>query len=325
MSEFEKLPHKTTESKPRLTLEELRKKPVYHTVKRYLVYLAAVTSLTIAAELGARHSLSLEKDKQEAILKNEDNLLTPEQVIKLREQRQYIESEIGPGALNFLFEMHLEEKSRDAKELVIQGVDRIGIETSALKALWSEGDSYPRGWIDEDIDQIDIVDPSDIERPVFGEKRQQFSGLADNKNMMQLAIMDGVSRKKQAETLDWIFSHESGHLNDWAKDHGAKFHERVDLLARAHQRMNAPDRFAEATGSAYGNMEQIKNQEQRQFYLATEYWGTICEYYFTFPEILKDKSPDDFALVDGWVKRQDPNFDPFVAATNRANIIDKIE
>ncbi len=325
MSGFERLPKNTPESISGLTLEELRKKPIYKKVKKFLVYLATFSSLTVAAELGTKHSIVAEKDKQEEVVKNEYTPITLEQAEQLREQRQYIESEIGPRVLDFLSEMHLAGQLEESRELKIEGNYKVGIENSILKALWSEGDSYPRGWIDENIDQIDIVDPSSIQSPVYGKEGQQYIGGANDKNIMTLGILDGLSKKEQLAALDWVFAHESGHLNDWRNDHSAKYHERVDLLARTHQRMSAPDRFEEIGGSGYGDMETVQNREQHQFYLVSEYWGTICEYYFTFPEILKEKSPNDFALVDAWVKRQDPEFDPFVAATNRNNIINEID
>lgn len=279
-----------------------------------MIYFTAATSLTVAAELGVKHSESVEKDKQE-------QALDPEQVEKLREQRQYLEKEIGPHVLNYLWQRHLEEQSREPKELQINGADKAEVDQAVLKALWSEGDSYPAGWIGDDVDQIDIKNFSDIEGPVYKKEGQQIAGQANDKNSMQLGVIDGLSKEDQLKTLDWHFGHESGHLNDWSEDHSARFNERVDLLARVHQRLNAPDRFEDITGSDYGNMEKIEDESKRQFYLAKEYWAMICEHYFTFPEILKEESPKDFALVDDWVKRQDPNFDPFAAAEHRKQII----
>lgn len=325
MNRFEKIQinPEEEENKSGLTLEALRNKPIYKKVRKFMVYLSISAALSAGMEGAAKYVEAREKDKQEQVEKKEAESMSIEQIAKLQDQKEYIQREIGPHILSHLLSSHLEERDREAKDLEINGSEKVGVEAATFRALWSEGDTYPRGWIDDDIDEVDIVDDDLLENKdvVYRKENQELAGVADHLNRMQLVVIDVPDKKDKLETLDWTFSHESGHLNDWAKDRNAKLYERVDLLARVHQRMTAPDRFRDPLGDSYGDMKMIKNEEKRQFCLTKEYWATLCEYYFTFPEILRNEAPADFDLVDEWVKREDPNFNPLKAANRRSEII----
>ncbi|MFH1236475.1 MAG: hypothetical protein V1685_06100, partial [Parcubacteria group bacterium] len=52
----------------------------------------------------------------------------------------------------------------------------------------------------------------------------------------------------------------------------------------------------------------------------SEYWAEICAAYFTEPEKMKSNNPEDFALVDRWVKLQDPGYDTVVQAEARQRL-----
>jgi len=47
----------------------------------------------------------------------------------------------------------------------------------------------------------------------------------------------------------------------------------------------------------------------------------MCEYYFTFPDLMVNEHPDEYKIVDEWVKRTDPNFNPSNTLEARRNII----
>jgi hypothetical protein len=47
------------------------------------------------------------------------------------------------------------------------------------------------------------------------------------------------------------------------------------------------------------------------FMAASEYWAQICSEYFTNPEGFLKNHPNDFKLVDTYVKKNDPSFDIF--------------
>jgi len=317
---FEKPPQDNSENielSEKTTLEKLKELPIYKRVRQMLIYMAVSASLVTIAELTNKSDNSLERDRQEEIQPE----LDAEQAEKLREQRAYIEKNIGPHVLDFLARRHLIEQKEISNNVDIEGEERFDIEESTLKSLWSEEGNYPKGWINESIEKVRLVGSSDIKKPVYAKESTVMAG-GTRENIMNLAVFEDVPQDQKLKSLDWIFSHEIGHLNDWENSSNVNFNERIDLLVSVHKRMNEPNHFEDVI-SSYDDMKDVGNEEQRQFYLAREYWGNLCEYYFTFPDILKERSPEDFELVDSWVKKRDPQFDPFIASEKRNSLMEQ--
>ncbi|MDO8574274.1 MAG: hypothetical protein Q7R86_01465, partial [bacterium] len=86
-----------------------------------------------------------------------------------------------------------------------------------------------------------------------------------------------------------------------------------DLLLAVGDRLDDPDRYE----SWY--VESIKNKDKQyeQYTKAIEYWAEICERYFYMP---RDMNIKDFRLVEGVVKKADPQFDVNRAIDERVRL-----
>lgn len=321
--------NKTPESQGENASEQLadrRKKPSVARLARNLIVAAALGAAGIGvfklAERPTEHGTGIEQAEI-----SKERALTAEEAERLAANRAYIEKNIGPHTLRYLEAMHeINRRLNLEQEPRYEGFEKIGVNPELLKTLWKDGQTYPKGWIVGEVERLKVLDPKNSPRPVYGPDGDQWYGgtaTQGSQGMSQITFsgFEAHERKDVVPSLDWYFGHEISHLNDWAYDRDAAFADRVNLLARTHERMNAPDHFENPLGG-YGDMAEIEDPEQREYYKTREYWGELNEYYFAFPDMLKEKSPKDFELVDQWVKRSDPEFDTFRAHALRDSIIE---
>lgn len=183
--------------------------------------------------------------------------------------------------------------------------------SSEVKQLLSNGNYYrnPDGSIG--------VFPSDVKfHPRYGEALKPITLEVAKEYESQ---HDNTDTKGAQENLDWHFSHELGHLDDWANRKDLSAEERVIFLYDITQAFNRPGSFRDALGY----VDQIKNpdKQKEKYFKVREWWGTLTEYYFTFPKDLFDQSEADYLLVEKWMKRADPSFDPIKAKEQRDSMI----
>ncbi len=97
------------------------------------------------------------------------------------------------------------------------------------------------------------------------------------------------------------------------------FKNRVEFLYEVSQNCFKEGAFRDLFG--YINSIKNKDKNKENYYKAREYWGSCCEYYFTFPEMLKQDHPREFAMVDKYVKMEDSNYTPFEKLAQRQELI----
>lgn len=181
--------------------------------------------------------------------------------------------------------------------------------------------TYPKQWVSGEIDSI-IYRPqaSDDERTMGTQYNLGEGWIAGGRargKQTGVTSIDLYVQQNMYELLE-VYSHEIAHPNDWERDSQLSIPERAALLSQVTKRFISGDNLYP---SHY--VESINNEDpSSQLYTqVTEYWAEVCRAYFSNPNGLRADHPDDFALVDGWIKKQDPDFNPVTAAQQRTKLI----
>lgn len=240
-----------------------------------------------------------------------------------------MEGRFGPGFIRYLREKHQENRqSQPDNKPTFDGFESLGLEPELLKKLWADGATYPRGWINGEISHLRIVRDEDTSGPQSLNPEKGYSGglASDDEKGYEIIRFSGYehfdNKKTLIDGLDWYFGHESSHANDWRNDRTASFLERVELMNSVYERMGSPDHFRHPLIDL-SEFDRIENPQEREYVRGLEYWAQIGEWYFAFPADFQKNNPADYRLVDNWVKRTDPDFDPVAALAQRKAIIDE--
>jgi len=310
--------------------DRLKNSRYYKTGRNAIIYAATAGAVLLAGELkdiSDREKVQTGPDQTS----EKDATLNSVQAEKLRSDRSYIEQEMGPNVMQYLefkSSVNSRELPNTPSELVVVGNEQFNIPPEALKELWQDGVTYPKGWIQNEADTVQMVELGEIEKLRQGKDNLEYAGTAQENDQtslgkIRLSVPELENGKDLLPTVDWTFSHEITHLNGGFKKMNLPFNERADLLVNVMKRVRSGNDF-KGIGWDYINRKKT-NPEQLAFYQAEEYFAHIGEYYFSFPDILKEESPEDFALIDEYVKKQDPNFDPFKAKKLRNQIYNKYQ
>lgn len=295
-------------------LKEIANSPTGRWIRRITLYTWIGLAAASAIEMERSH-LKMNREAEIILAQKPDN---KENENKYQENLQFVESKIGNGVLmdiakaQYRYQKNL-QSIPDQPE--INGFGKIGLSESAIKQLWKDGETYPKGWIDGQVSKINC-------------QRGLFSSLpkdADAYYGQLLKDIDVLARDGQPDEVlnaaDWCFSHELGHANDWRSKIKSAYPERVELLANLLKLME--DKKVDLLSEREA-LKKIDDPQKRLLADAQETWATMCEYYFTFPEVFKKEQPESYQLVDQWVKADDSTFNPSEASIKRNHIIDSI-
>ncbi len=199
-----------------------------------------------------------------------------------------------------------------------------------LEKIWGQ-DNYPNGW----LERVDKIKYSDVKIPPLKQH-----GL-DSKNWETIAHYDPNQEEKKAEIivfkaaeslgnsaqvreiiviLNATINHEYGHGNDWEEE-DMDFVSRIKFLEDVAKEFFNEDRMI----SDYVETIDNPNQQEENYLKIREYWAEICMAYFSYPELLKDAHPASFALVEKYVKQEDPKFDIWKARDRKIDAIVNIK
>lgn len=264
------------------------------------------------------------------IVESEEKLSTDQKAI-LVENLEFVSGEFSRYIISYL-----EEGCRVAKkwkqsgkhELNIFGFEYLSVSNEKLAILWSEK-YYPKHWIEGNVRSINYFKTVSRDK-VYGKDFYYSGRTEDFKHLVNFfASPDSgseVQKKKTEEAtktnLDWTFSHELGHNNDWVNATYLSPRERIELLAEVARAYSHPQSFK----SVMGYVDSIENEDKfkQKYYRTREWWGTVCEWYFTFPDLLRQRSEKDFRLVDKWVRKRDPQYDTQKMQREREKLLKKI-
>lgn len=192
-------------------------------------------------------------------------------------------------------------RKEDRKDPEISGFAGKNFPDNTKYFLTEKYGVYPKGWINSGISQINFVD--------------SVKSFSENENMLgkfrggsvYFYINKDIAMEKNTMPIDsTTIYHEIAHANDWGSDTDLNILERQSQLLEVHQRLIAPDAFKSSYYSSY-----LDGSKSGLFKAATEYWAEICAEYFMHPEIFLKDHPNDFKLVDSFVKKKDPTFNIF--------------
>lgn len=204
------------------------------------------------------------------------------------------------------------EYPAESEPTAFNGFEDANINDELIKELLSEDFFFPENWIQGEIKEITYVDKVREKQGGIGIGR-----YTDTNNAIVFFRQKNTDLSKEArESLPWFykytFAHESAHANDWETDKDLNIIERAELLSSVLDRLDSDNAYQspgpERQEGYYKNYLDGTRIGKRR--AAQEYWAEICKTYFSNPEYLEDNHPKDFKLVDEYVRKQDPNFDP---------------
>lgn len=211
------------------------------------------------------------------------------------------------------------EKEKSSPELY--GFEKLGLNNEKLKELWSEnGGTYPKSWIEGEISEVSYQDEK-IEMPEqYGEKLKgnKAQGSYSQRVMRFYGLPGGINSSDLSKDeiimfLDLTFAHEIGHANDWDEDMDMELTERQSLLLKVLERVQSEKPFKSEIDTFFSDptySEKIQNSDKQESlkWRAKEYWADICREYFENAEWMQENYPEDFKIVDDFVKKRDLNF-----------------
>ncbi len=173
-------------------------------------------------------------------------------------------------------------------------------------------ESYPKGWIENEVAAIRQVDIDERMPEEYGIEGQVAGSCAggDWDRRANITLMRLTKDDNLHVLTNSTISHELGHANDWDSDQEMTEEERINLLLAVGERLDDSDRYQ----SWYVESIQNKDKKYELYKKAKEYWAEICRQYFYIPHDLNIK---DFRLVEGVIKKADPQFDVSSANNER--------
>lgn len=231
----------------------------------------------------------------------EDNEIQQE---KMRENLQYLENKYSTGVVSFLnsADKEAKEKGMEINRVPkVIGFEKLNIDNDELKNLWSEN-FYPKGTINGEISEINYLDKTQLNVEEYNIKGEKAAGTVRQTKIIDFSKTTDYGNKTETlEALDWYFSHELGHLNDWSSKINLTSLERVEFLKEVTELFEEEDSFRDTAGY----IDSINNPDKyKELYCkVTEYWATLCEYYLSFSEGSKIMSEKELSLIKKWLLR----------------------
>jgi len=247
---------------------------------------------------------------------------------ELNKKLEYLRENFGENIFPQLKKSVEANRESNPKPTEIKGFEKIGLSNKDFQNLWSEK-YYPKGWLDDEISVVEYKGKGlkGGKGPDYGGGKEiRYGGIEnmqkEGKSKIEFYFKgqeEYGSNKEFIETLDWYFSHESSHANDWEGESQMDYKKRVDFLHEVSQNCFREGAFRDI----FEYVDSIKNKDKNKenYYKVREYWGSCCEYYFTFPEILKEDHPREFEMVDKYVKMEDKNYNPVEKYNQRMEVI----
>lgn len=295
-------------------------------IARNAVVWGMVSIAGIMAARGFKEEFDYKNYKESAKIEDKTNYEeTKKEIIKKIGEKGIRMIELGNKEAFF-------NRKEKAEKPVIKNFEHIGLDSSVLEKIWKDGNTYPKRWIDGEVKSIEYCEKKlYIENygPEFeGKETHAVMGRYSEKILVNInkEEMKHFEKRDLIDGLDFRVSHELGHSNDWKTDNELSLVERAQLLKEILSRMESKRPFksimSEFIGEkSYHQKIQKANTEEENMLRAKEYWAEICEEYFNLPDRLQKEYSEDFAIVDKYVKKNDPNFDPFLAKEKRSSIL----
>ncbi|HCM68176.1 MAG: hypothetical protein A2898_02675 [Candidatus Kerfeldbacteria bacterium RIFCSPLOWO2_01_FULL_48_11] len=242
------------------------------------------------------------------------------QVENAKHDLDYLKSIYGDDLINVYISMArdavakgdiTDQDSIESKvDLVTTGFEEFGITSEHLKQICRS--TFPKNWVLNEVDSI--IYTGSENQPDSAEYLQHTPKSTDWTTMAVARLKDhgvtsiDVSPHTEFDPLFENLAHELGHANDWRSNNNLTADQRMQLFAEVTRR------YTEGENVFYSDYVETKNDLNKK---VKEFWAEICAAYFINPDQLRAEHPEDFALVDKWVKLEDPGFNAAEKATER--------
>lgn len=173
--------------------------------------------------------------------------------------------------------------------------------------------TYPKGWYEGQVADVRYEDRTQPIGATYGLEAGT-EAWAHATGSREIVFFKPQKKETLAKGLECL-GHEIGHENSWDNVLEVDVTTRMALVLDVAERVQSPDRYA----SWYVNSINNKDKKLELACKSTEYWAEITQQYFEHPENMNIK---DYRLVDAWVKKRDPNFDPIKAREERKKILE---
>jgi hypothetical protein len=167
--------------------------------------------------------------------------------------------------------------------------------------------TMPKDWVNGEIDSLHLTQEKDTDdnSVYFQDQTVNASAKADyaqKEGTLTTYEFNRIHRKHVVTFMADLF-HEFGHANDWSTDNALSAEERLDLILNTYKRLDAPDRLFSDYVEAISN----NNPYYKNYMKCEEYYAEICSEYLLLGRL--DLSPRDVELVEGVIRKSDPDFD----------------
>ncbi|MFA6909127.1 MAG: hypothetical protein WC289_04585 [Patescibacteria group bacterium] len=295
----------------------------------YKTGLVSKEMLSVAERQEARR-LAAEQEElrlQERLREEKMASLRNEFIEENKQDIEYLTSVLGQERVDdFLYSQDFLEDKKDtavASDVVVAGFEDMDFSNADFSGIINT--TYPKGWVKGEIDSVLFEANVDSARLAMGEKYNMPGKRAAAEAQLKDSGINTLRFFQTAGNMTnvvGIMGHESGHANDWRSENELSAHDKLALWSQVTKR------YCEGKNILHSDyVESINNPDTAQNIetKVTEYWAEICEEYFIYPTWLQQEHSEDFTLVDEWVKKQDPDFDPFKAARIRDGMVDEIQ
>lgn len=291
-------------------------------IKTWLV-LGVVASGT-AGILQEREASQADPDHYISYVEKSEQL-SPEARLKLKEEITYLDSEVGVSAVDDMRAAdnaaaeRRKQVEKDGAAIKVEGFDKFGLDNAKLGELWSES-NYPKGSLEGNVGII--RNESELERLMTPENRAgdvQELAFSNDPGIVFHNIPPNARSTEVLRTMDYTFSHELGHRNDWLDNINLSPSERVEFFSDVVHVFERPGSYRDVMGYVDSFSDADKSQKIK------EWWAVLCQDYLSMPEEAGQiMSPEEHALLMKWMLRTDPHFDPVQAEARRHAIIQQI-
>ncbi len=209
------------------------------------------------------------------------------------------------------------------KQIAVAGFGQTEVGNDFVREFVNS-DIFPKRWMTpEKVDSI-VFRPHEEEMPSdYGIKGPVAAQVESSEgNLVKVPFFGKTPQAVEGHGFCGTCYHESGHVNDWIFDQTVSQKERSELKDRVIQRYLSGNNLF---GSSYVGSIKNENKQKETSLKITEYWAEIVKQYFSDPNLFEQEYPEDYKIVNWWVKKHDPNFDPISASQKRDQLLQELD
>lgn len=248
--------------------------------------------------------------------------LSLDERIQYEKKSNMLIKKVGPNYLGTIVNREassLEPKEVEIVEPTISGFEQTNQVTNEDMRKATSTSFFPQGWMKQFASIAYVHKVVSLGENIFQRGQNTLKDKGDEIVLFDM-VMD--HEETDAERLRYmklwillnVLQHETCHSNDWWTRAPRTFTDRIELLSRVIERTESDDAYSEhvvsdAQGFGVPYHSLYKSDDIRlQKIVYAEYFADICREYLSDQEDFKKRYPKDWAIVDEWIKKYDPEF-----------------